>query len=71
MLLTTLSDLLFTASAIGLVTVVAGLGVAVLPWRATQAKDTRDAFGAAISLPSAMLRASFTPGPTPAPAVSR
>jgi len=67
----TLSDLLFTACAVGLITVVAGLGVAVLPWRTTQAKDTRDAFHAVTRIPAALVHASFAPRPTPAPVVSR
>ena len=60
-----------SASAVGLVSIVAGLGVAVLPWRASESADARDAFGAAARLPGAILDTALAPSPTPAPAISR
>ena len=70
-MLTALTDLLFTSSAIGLLGIVAGLGVAVLPWRRQEVEEVEDAMNAAVRLPGAMARAALSPSPVHAPALLR
>lgn len=62
-MLLTLSDILFTAFASGLVTLVAGVGIASLPWRDQEMVDTEDAFQAVASLPVQWLGQSATSVP--------
>ena len=59
-MLTQLFDLMMTASAIGLIASVAGLGVVVLPWRAAEAQRASDALDTAARLPLALLGSSAT-----------
>ncbi|NCG17608.1 MAG: hypothetical protein GWP91_01145 [Rhodobacterales bacterium] len=60
-MLLTLSDILFTVFASGLVTLVAGVGIAVLPWRDQELVETEDAFQAVASLSVQWLRQSANP----------
>lgn len=70
-MLTALTDLLVTASSIGLVAIAAGVGIAVLPWRSSEARESTDALDAAAHLPVALVRVALAPAATPAPAISR
>ncbi len=62
-MLFTLSDILFTAFASGLVTLVAGVGIAALPWRDQELDESEDALQAAISLPLQWMQHAATPVP--------
>lgn len=61
-MLTTLIDFATTASAIGLVSMFAALGIVVLPWRSREASQASDALDAAAHAPLDLM------SPAPAPA---
>ena len=65
-MLTTLLDIATTASAIGLVSIFAAVGVAVLPWRTTEASEASQALDAAGRLSIRLLASAPTPAPSPA-----
>ncbi len=69
-MLTTLIDLFTTGTAIGLVSTLAAVGVAVLPWRATEAKSATDALDAAVRFPLAA-GVAFASVQTPTPVAIR
>ena len=62
-MLTTLIDFAMTASAIGLVSSFAAVGIVVLPWRSTEADQASDAIDAAARMPVNLLAPAATPAP--------